>query len=98
MVRRQPRSTRTDPRFPYTPLFRSCGHRRPGPDRANFMRGVVANGEHEIERRRVRAWEFLPALRAEAADIVVELLEQMQGEGVNLALGLATREIGSAHV
>src|SRR3546814_3840781 len=23
MVRRQPRSTRTDPRFPYTPLFRS---------------------------------------------------------------------------
>src|SRR3546814_10296016 len=35
--------------------------------------------------------EFLPALRAEAADIVVELLEQMQGEGVNLALGLATR-------
>src|SRR3546814_3820936 len=27
MIRRPPRSTRTDPLFPYTTLFRSCFHR-----------------------------------------------------------------------
>src|SRR3546814_5183829 len=65
MIRRPPRSTRTDTLFPYTTLFRSmlngfgvvdgsrignapiCGHRLPGPDRANFIRGVVANGRSE---------------------------------------------------
>src|SRR3546814_3258899 len=30
MIRRPPRSTRTDTRFPYTTLFRSQGHQRIG--------------------------------------------------------------------
>src|SRR3546814_10843093 len=30
MIRRPPRSTRTDPLFPYTPLFRSCFDDPPG--------------------------------------------------------------------
>src|SRR3546814_11188720 len=33
MNRRPPRSTRTDPLFPYTPLFRSCPVRVSGEDR-----------------------------------------------------------------
>src|SRR3546814_12507985 len=31
MIRRPPRSTRTDTLFPYTTLFRSCGAAHPGP-------------------------------------------------------------------
>src|SRR3546814_4486645 len=34
MIRRPPRSTRTDTLFPYTTLFRSPGGPRTGPDRA----------------------------------------------------------------
>src|SRR3546814_3485062 len=33
MIRRPPRSTRTDTRFPYTTLFRSVGDRQPPLDR-----------------------------------------------------------------
>src|SRR3546814_16627757 len=33
MIRRPPRSTRTDTLFPYTTLFRSAGHLYSGPDR-----------------------------------------------------------------
>src|SRR3546814_9492269 len=44
MIRRPPRSTRTDTLFPYTTLFRSCGgaggDRRDGTDRARMARRV----------------------------------------------------------
>src|SRR3546814_2531608 len=40
MIRRPPRSTRTDTRFPYTSLFRSGrGHERRGTDRGSQHRG-----------------------------------------------------------
>src|SRR3546814_1116472 len=51
MIRRPPRSTRTDTLFPYTTLFRSVGvlqldvDRRHGQDQA----GEAAHGEHEDE-------------------------------------------------
>src|SRR3546814_17999504 len=42
MIRRPPRSTRTDPRFPYTTLFRSC--RRFGPDGGRSGFALIASG------------------------------------------------------
>src|SRR3546814_1693692 len=41
MTRRPPRSTRTDPLFPYTALFRSirCGGERKRPDRLRLAEG-----------------------------------------------------------
>src|SRR3546814_10576486 len=43
MIRRPPRSTRTDTLFPYTTLFRSCGRR----DRGKFDPAVAADREIE---------------------------------------------------
>ena len=39
-------------------------HRLAGPNRAHLASSVVANGEHEIERRRIRSCELFPILRA----------------------------------
>ena len=49
-------------RVRHTPM---CRHRLPRPVRADFARGVVANGEHEIERDRAWNGEFIPALAAQ---------------------------------
>src|SRR3546814_14674585 len=40
MIRRPPRSTRTDTLFPYTTLFRSQGRDRAGDDRRRYRRGA----------------------------------------------------------
>src|SRR3546814_7281828 len=40
MIRRPPRSTRTDTLFPYTTLFRSAGGLRPG-QRHNGLSGII---------------------------------------------------------
>src|SRR3546814_1399101 len=98
MIRRPPRSTRTDTLFPYTTLFRSCGvrnapvrrHRLPRPDRAHLVRRIVADGKDEIEHRRIRPGELLPAFGAKAGDIVVEALQHLQAQRVHLPLGLAS--------
>src|SRR3546814_8379135 len=49
MIRRPPRSTRTDTLFPYTTLFRSSGHRSvlvlPGAVLNEDIEGVFAGGE-----------------------------------------------------
>src|SRR3546814_3155727 len=37
MIRRPPRSTRTDTLFPYTTLFRSHAQRRPGKELSEFV-------------------------------------------------------------
>src|SRR3546814_1585521 len=44
MIRRPPRSTRTDTLFPYTTLFRSAAHRR---EPATAARGGVSIGTYE---------------------------------------------------
>src|SRR3546814_13055030 len=52
MIRRPPRSTRTDTLFPYTTLFRSRRHRQFGADRVDRLqimaehRGVIAPCRH----------------------------------------------------
>src|SRR3546814_2351137 len=54
MIRRPPRSTRTDTLFPYTTLFRSprrCGHSPPTPrsDRSPPPRSACRSEEHTSE-------------------------------------------------
>src|SRR3546814_2405045 len=44
MIRRPPRSTRTDTRFPYTTLFRSI-RGSPARDMLEEMRGILVRGE-----------------------------------------------------
>src|SRR3546814_18561708 len=48
MIRRPPRSTRTDTLFPYTTLFRSADARR-GDDETAALVGVVGAGETDAE-------------------------------------------------
>src|SRR3546814_7827418 len=60
MIRRPPRSTRTDTRFPYTPRFRSCarGHRldggRPGAHHIAMYDSAFADPPTGTERARRR--------------------------------------------
>src|SRR3546814_15807598 len=68
MIRRPPRSTRTDTLFPYTTLFRSCGEDLPVIHRINELAG---------ERDRIaRAGGFHGILitRPERGDLAVELV------------------------
>src|SRR3546814_17014272 len=58
MIRRHPRSTRTDTLFPYTPLFRSVGRRRRrrrrgggGAPPGRRSRGAAARGRRSAQRR-----------------------------------------------
>src|SRR3546814_2752387 len=48
MIRRPPRSTRTDTLFPYTTLFRSADARR-GDDETAALVGVVGAGQPDAE-------------------------------------------------
>src|SRR3546814_8774276 len=55
MIRRPPRSTRTDTLFPYTTLFRSRRQTRPGIQGASFptkARGTGQNAHHGHRRGR----------------------------------------------
>src|SRR3546814_10573085 len=62
MIRRPPRSTRTDTLFPYTTLFRSADHRRP-PDREDRRRDRRHHQSEERQRLRRREEEALLHLR-----------------------------------
>src|SRR3546814_2720524 len=76
MIRRPPRSTRTDTLFPYTTLFRSCGHKQDGCSRSNrnaldireftatFDQRVEA-GTHPIAVKAERLVVECPARRSE---------------------------------
>src|SRR3546814_13535044 len=53
MIRRPPRSTRTDTLFPYTTLFRSVeGHLRHGAQLRRTAAGQTSQDEVEVLRRR----------------------------------------------
>src|SRR3546814_16755551 len=100
MIRRPPRSTRTDTRFPYTTLFRSEVRdvRAPlaGPGDADQGVHVGAVGVH------------LPAVLVhDLADLDHVLLEHAvrgrvgdhdRGQAVGVFRGLGADEIGRAHV
>src|SRR3546814_6225804 len=100
MIRRPPRSTRTDTRFPYTTLFRSaaCGHPggRPSP---REMRGTASRGCSSsfflpsfVERNVVHAEVPHAAVLAaigRAANLLLALGADALGEGGGLERHLA---------
>src|SRR3546814_13335647 len=57
MIRRPPRSTRTDTLLPYTPLFRSC------PDCASLALQPQGIGTERIEELPARRFDHVPVLR-----------------------------------
>src|SRR3546814_1295056 len=57
MIRRPPRSTRTDTLLPYTPLFRSC------PDCASLALQPQGIGTERIEELLARRFDHVPVLR-----------------------------------
>jgi hypothetical protein len=65
------------------------GHRLARPDRAHFIRRVVADGEDEIHHRRARCRKLVPALGAQGGGRVVHLAQQIERIGMNLALRMA---------
>ncbi len=74
------------------------GHRLARPHRAGFTRGVVADGEHEIERRRAGLCELAPRLGAEVRRVVTEAVKQRDSVRVDVALRLAPGGIGAEPV
>src|SRR3546814_16743439 len=55
MIRRPPRSTRTDTLFPYTTLFRSVAERRPGKKADAPRPGHILWPRHAERLREIRA-------------------------------------------
>src|SRR3546814_4531255 len=100
MIRRPPRSTRTDTLFPYTTLFRSP------PDRVlSIKEGRIVKADEELAVRRIRIGAARH--RADAADmrfggkfrLQIRLLRSAHsGAGRIAALGHESIEIGRAHV
>src|SRR3546814_11002145 len=89
MIRRPPRSTRTDTRFPYTTLFRSLAGRvmRHADRQRDLDRGVRANDIVDLQRRDIGA---------AGLDDVVEATFPVQAVfGVDVT---AVAAIGRAHV
>src|SRR3546814_9993520 len=76
MIRRPPRSTRTDTLFPYTTLFRSCARPHPHRRRTDFGRRLDARGGRDPRpyleppllrsdrKRRVRSEEHTSELQS----------------------------------
>src|SRR3546814_17636609 len=66
MIRRPPRSTRTDTLFPYTTLFRAVGARRAADRRLVDVDHLVEQFQpgHRLERRRLRSEEHTSELQS----------------------------------
>src|SRR3546814_19885326 len=79
MIRRPPRSTRTDTLFPYTTLFRSVKRSRVGHGQVSQTSGTKMSRHHRHERR----W-FTHLLGKVGRDHMIELTPQ--GEVGHLAL------------
>src|SRR3546814_9736533 len=109
MIRRPPRSTRTDTLFPYTTLFRSLGHghhlverrgdqaRKPDHVGIIFVRGFedLRPGHHHAEVDDLEA----VALEHDADDILADIVDvALDRRHHDLALALRARQIGRAHV
>src|SRR5262245_47680607 len=70
-------------------------HRLAGPHRTGLARGVVADGEGKIERRRAGLGELVPRLRTKARRVVAEALQELDRVRVHSALRLAARTVGT---
>src|SRR3546814_4641315 len=89
MVRRPPRSTRTDTLFPYTTLFRSRGRRRGSRDR-----GAVRDwGSRRGAAGRLRPWQRILRSRHGAEELSVS--GPLEAEAVLLRSEEHTSELQS---
>src|SRR3546814_5240060 len=101
MIRRPPRSTRTDTLFPYTTLFRSASHPLEGAvlDRAQqlFLHGLAGRGDLVEEQAAAIGDLEAPAAplhgAGEGPGLVTEQLGLQQALGQSRAV-----QIGRAHV
>src|SRR3546814_11298222 len=92
MIRRPPRSTRTDTLFPYTTLFRS-GHRLLAQHAAVFARALVEDHAHELEVVADRA------IQTCAAEFDFRRLRQFEVERHQIAVdALVDLGLAGAHV
>src|SRR3546814_14569023 len=97
MIRRPPRSTRTDTLFPYTTLFRStcCIELRRSP--ANYRAGVIVKQKKARNRRvaiadRCFAWRI--GSEAEAHPDAVDRLEETGLPRIGVAVGVILPVVG----
>jgi hypothetical protein len=60
-------------------------HRLTRPDRALLGRGLVADREDEIHRRRTGLGEFAPVLGAREGGVEIQIVEQFQRIGMHFA-------------
>src|SRR3546814_19811715 len=104
MLRRPPRSTRTDTRFPYTTLFRSLRlHGAGGGDR-NLVLGARSFSRRGRQGGRVDLRELLAGLLGPGLELLLaDHLDHDRHEGVAGAaelgaLAVEGLEIGRAHV
>src|SRR3546814_16881709 len=65
IIRRPPRSTRTDTLFPYTTLFRSAERRQTGAARCALAGNRRVQVLVELTQLRARAWRRLSVRRSE---------------------------------
>src|SRR5665809_15098 len=69
-------------------------HRLPRPYWASFLRGVVADGEHEIELGRAGCGKLIPRLGAELRHVVIGFFQQVERQRMDVAERLAAGAIG----
>ena len=71
------------------------GERLAWPYRTALARCVVADGEDEIELGCAGLGELAPVLRVQAIGRIAEALQHIERHRMHLALGLATRAVGT---
>src|SRR3546814_7762235 len=79
MIRRPPRSTRTDTLFPYTTLFRSHRHRLRRDSNAGLLYPHGVGVGHQIFGQGDEAREPLDLILADDANVMVELIPDFGG-------------------
>src|SRR3546814_15237566 len=94
MIRRPPRSTRTDTLFPYTTLFRSLAHITGGGLLENIPR-VLPKGAHA--RIDAAAWPQLPlmAFLRQQGDITPDEMARTFNCGIGMAVLVTETEVAA---
>src|SRR3546814_15144793 len=96
MIRRPPRSTRTDTRFPYTTLFRSLETLRVDlPDQVEINEAVVDRGDQRVGARRHVARKHIVAPRR-VGDEIIRAFGKPGDLGAQFVEGCPLEQIGRA--
>src|SRR3546814_5391814 len=93
MVRRPPRSTRTDTLFPYTTLFRSFDQNRPPKTPYDLTKHACVNIQHRPSGA-IYAWEF----EKDGKEFTVKVEGQLVFNSIMHVLNAAIDSIGLAYV